>query len=269
MKRSKAIAAGALWLSAACTVNAQSSAESKTAEAPVIRTGVTGSVNASGLDDPQYVLSFVPVQKLMLEATRRPLTKEEIEKSVGETPVKLEQLIKLDLLRREGEQNSYRLNYLLLTTEDQKTMYRASARYGESLAEAFRAHKAQFEQIASRYAAAELRSELMFALVAGAALNWSGLDLTTELGYRVKPPRHANGSVYFVHSAEVGAQLDFRGLYLDSETAPGSKMSFSTFGDGDSLPRIQGLPDVFGGIEGATAGWKTHLKFSVLCRASI
>jgi hypothetical protein len=96
----------------------------------------------------------------------------------------------------------------------------------------------------------------MFDLIAGAALNWGGLHLTTELGYRVQPPRHANGDVYLIHSAERGAQLDLTGLYLDSQTAPGSKMSFSTFGDGDSLPRLQGLPDVFDGLESAVEDWK-------------
>src|SRR5207237_8857173 len=79
---------------------------------------------------------------------------------------------------------------------------------------------------------------------------------TTELGYRVQPPHHANGGVYLVHSEEGGAQLDFTGLYLDSETAPGSRMSFSTFGDGASLPRLQGLPDVFDGLESAMDAWR-------------
>jgi hypothetical protein len=135
-------------------------------------------------------------------------------------------------------------------------MYRVCAGYGKSLAEAFRSHRAEFDQIFSHYPTAGLRPQLMFGLIAGAALNWGGLDVTTELGYRVQPPRHANGSVYFVHSAEVRAHLDFKGLYLDSETAPGSKMSFSTFGDGVSSPRLQGLPDVFDGIESAMNDWK-------------
>jgi hypothetical protein len=75
------------------------------------------------------------------------------------------------------------------------------------------------------------------------------------MGYRVKPPQHPNGDVYFVHSEELGAELDFKGLYLDSETAPGSTMSFSTFGDGDQ--RLQGLPDVFDGIDAATESWRS------------
>jgi hypothetical protein len=232
---------------------AQNSGENRTSKT-LIRTGVTGFVNASGLDDPQYVLSFVPIQRLMLDAVQRPLTEEEIQRAVQGTPVTLDSLLRLELLRKD--QDIYRLNYLVLTVQDQETMYRVGARYGQSLADAFRIHKADFDAILNRYPKATLRQQLLFDLIAGAALNWGGLDLTTELGYRIPPPRHANGAVYLVHSAQVGAQLDFTGLYLDSETAPGSKMSFSTFGDGSSLPRLQGLPDVFDGVESAVEDWR-------------
>jgi hypothetical protein len=245
------VLAGILLLSP--FVQAQSVGE-KAAGGPLMSTGVTGSIQASGLDDPQYVLSFVPIQRLMLDATRHPLTTEEVENGVEGTPVTPERLLRLELLRKDDDK--YRLNYLLLTVADQQAIYNASARYGRSLAEAFRSHKAEFEKIFSQYPNAALRPQLTFDLIAGAALNWGGLRLTTELGYRVEPPRHANGGVYLIHSAEKGAELDFAGLYLDSQTAPGSKMSFSTFGDGDSMPRLQGLPDVFDGLESAMENWK-------------
>jgi hypothetical protein len=247
------ILASILLLVSGKTALAQSSPENA-ASKPLISTGVTGSINASGLDDPQYVLSFVPVERLMLEATRHPLTEAEIQKAVQGTPVTLDHLLQLELLWKDKD--TYRLNYLLLTVQDQRSMYRVSARYGQSLADAFRAHKAEFDEILSRYPSAPLRPQLVFDLIAGAALNWGGLELTTELGYRVQPPHHANGGVYFVHSAENGSQLDFTGLYFDSQSAPGSKMSFSTFGDGNSLPRLQGLPDVFDGIESAMEDWR-------------
>ncbi|MGA2859948.1 MAG: hypothetical protein ABSE40_24020 [Candidatus Sulfotelmatobacter sp.] len=246
--------ASILLLGSGHTVQAQSSAENA-ASKPLISTSVTGFIKASGLDDPQYVLSFVPVQRLMLEATRRPLTREEIQKAIQETPVTLDRLLQLELLRT-NDKDTYRLNYLLLTVEDRRTIYRVSARYGQSLADAFRAHRAEFDEIVSRYPNAALRPQLMFDLIAGAALNWGGLDLTTELGYRVQEPRHATGGVYLVHSDELGAQLDSTGLYLDSETGPGSKMSFSTFGDGLSSPRLQGLPDVFDGLDSAIEDWR-------------
>src|SRR5271157_149309 len=233
---------------------AQSSTDNA-ASKPLLYTGVTGSIDASGLDDPQYVLSFVPIQRLMLDATQHALTKAEVERAVAGTPVSLSQLLQLELLRQEGE--LYRLNYLLLTVEDQRTMYRTCARYGQSLADAYRAHQTEFDSIAKKYPNAALRLQLMFGLIAGVSLDWRGLDLTTELGYRVQPQQHAKGGAYLIHSSEAGADLDLKGLYLDSETAPGSKMSFSTFGDGASMPRLEGLPDVLdGGLEKAMEDWQ-------------
>ncbi|MGA2146928.1 MAG: hypothetical protein ABSH49_18410 [Bryobacteraceae bacterium] len=243
-------------MAAAVLLVGQAAKADDTASKPLIRTAVTGSVGASGLDDPQYVLSFVPVQRLMLDAVNHPIATAGIDKALTGTPVSLRHLLQLGLLRQDQDKDTCRLNYLLLTVQDQRTMYRVSARYGQSLADAFRAHKAEFDEIFSRYPDAALRPELMFGLIAGAALNWGGLDLTTELGYRAQTPRHPNGNAYFVHSKEVGAQLDLTALYLDSQSAPGSKMSFATFGDGGSLPRLQGLPDLFEGLESATDNWR-------------
>ncbi len=238
---------------------AQTDQRSGPTEKPLFNTAVTGStVGVSGLDDPQYVLSFIPVQQLMLTTVQHPVSKQEINKALIGTPVALDDLVRLELLRQDKD--VYRLNYLLLTLRDQETMYHTTERFGRSLADAFRAHRKEFEVISSLYPNSALRPQVMFDLVAGAALNWGGLDLTTELGYRIKPQRLANGASYFVHSAEGGAKLNFAGLYLDSQSAPGSTMSFSTFGDGDSLPRLYGIPDVFDGIESATENWRKTPK---------
>jgi hypothetical protein len=237
---------GAAWGQAT-----QPSEPSHDSGTPLLHTGVTGQITDSGVNDPQYVLSFVPVQRLMLVTVQHPLTHVEIRTRLRGTPISLDDLLRLNLLRQEG--NSYRLNYLLLTVQDQKTMYSVCKRFGQSLGKAYQAHQTEFDQILKGYPNPNMRPQLLFDLVAGAALNWGGLDLTTEMGYRIKPPQHANGDVYFVHSKELGANLDFKGLYLDSETATGSTMSFSTFGDDDS--RLQGLPDVFDGVDPATENW--------------
>lgn len=225
---------------------------------PLLTTGVTGSIRASGLNDPQYVLSFVPVQRLLLAAGDRAVSGEEAHNLLKGTPISLDDLLRLELLRKDGD--GYRLNYLLLTIQDQETIYKVSEQFGKSLALAFQTHKKEFDQILQRYSNATLRSQLLFDLVAGASLNWGGLDLTTELGYRIKPPRHQDGTVYFVHSAQVGAHTDLKGLYLDSEFAPAGKMMVATFGDGYSLPRLQGWPDVFDGVEHATDSWQQEPK---------
>ena len=76
----------------------------------------------------------------MMQATHHPFSKADIDKTLQGTPVTLDRLLQLELLRKE--EDAYRLNYLLLTTEDQQAMYRVCAGYGKSLAEAFRSHRA-------------------------------------------------------------------------------------------------------------------------------
>lgn len=193
-----AVLLGATWGQSAHT--SKSSADST----PLLHTGGTGQITASGLNDPQYVLSFVPVQRLMLAAVRHPLMQAEIQTGLHGTPVSLENLLKLNFLRQDGIM--YRLNYLLLTVQDQKTMYGIGERFGQSLGKAFQVHQAEFDRILKGYPNTNMRRQLLFDLVAGAALNWDGLDLTTEMGYRVKPPHHPNGDVYFVRSEERGAE---------------------------------------------------------------
>lgn len=77
--------AGILLLGSVRVAKARGSGQNADGK-PLIYTGVTGSINASGLDDPQYVLSFFPVQRLMLQATRHPLTKADIDTAVHGTP---------------------------------------------------------------------------------------------------------------------------------------------------------------------------------------
>jgi hypothetical protein len=44
-------------------------------EKPLLTTGVTGSIRASGLNNPQYVRCFVPVQRIVLTAGEHPLNR--------------------------------------------------------------------------------------------------------------------------------------------------------------------------------------------------
>jgi hypothetical protein len=52
------------------------------AEPTVLSTGVMGSMHGSGLENPQYVLSFVPVQPLVLWSVHQPPTAAEIDSGI-------------------------------------------------------------------------------------------------------------------------------------------------------------------------------------------
>lgn len=211
-----------------------------------ITTGITGTLTASGLDNPRYVLSFPAVQHLMLDAAERPIPAGRLARALVDTPVAPDDLVRLGLLRREAD-GRYALDYLLLRVQDQREIRRVAEALGTSLAAAFEARAAEFTDIFAAYPDPARRGEVAFAVVAGMILNWEGLELTTELGLRAEPTSFPNGDRYIVHSAELGAELDDRGLYWGSHSFPGPALSFTTFGDGPSIPRRRGIPDVYFG----------------------
>jgi hypothetical protein len=81
-------------------------------------------------------------------------------------------------------------------------------------------------------------------------MNWGGLKLTTAMGFRVAPTTYPNGDAYLFHSSQPGAKNAMEGLYSESHSLPGPRVTFTTFGDGPSTPRLRGIPDVFEGPVG-------------------
>lgn len=211
----------------------------------VLNTGITGTVSSSGLENPQFVLSFPSVQELLLQAARGPVAEARVTTALRDTPVEIHHLLDLELLRPSSE--GYRLNYLLLTIEDQTAIHNVAEGLGGALATAFLARQDEFDAIFARFAPAKLRHDVAFGLVAGFLLNWEGLALTTKLGYRVDAKEWPNGDRFLVHSSERGARLPSKGLYSGSHSFPGETVVFTTFGDGPSQPRVTGIPDVFFG----------------------
>lgn len=208
----------------------------------VLTTSISGRVGGSGLEDPQYVLSFPPVQNLVMCAVRGPVDAEVAERMLKEVPVAPEDLVALGLLRQSA--GRYQLSYPVLTVEDQERITKVARKASESLGREFEARGEAISDILARYPHAELRDELAFALVAGMLLNWEGLQLSTRLGYRTEPSETSGGGRYLVRSHETGYEGDSTSLYWGSHTFPGPRMSLSTFGDSHSIPRIKGLPDV-------------------------
>ncbi len=206
-----------------------------------LATGITGTIRASGLDDPQYVLSFKPVQRVIFAACDGPLAPARAASMLAGSPVAPADLLRLGLLREE--RGAYRLNYLVLTVADQRRIRAAVPRFAKGLASVLLAQRDRFDRIVARSPDPARRADLEFALVAGVLLNWEGLKLSTERGYRAAPTKRPNGDSYLVHSYETGFREPAEGLYVESHTYPGPRVSFSTFGDGPSIPRRLGLPD--------------------------
>lgn len=217
----------------------------------VLSTGVTGMITSRGLDNPQYVLSRKPVQRLILEIADNPISPDAARQRLSGGVVELQHLLDLDLLRVHND--VLHLNYLVLTRKDRARIRDVALIFGESLATAFQTRAGEFEALLADYEES-IHPDLAFVLVAGFILNWEGLHVTTELGFRAEARTWPNGDRYIVHSSEYGPDLPLRELYWGSHTYPGAVHSLTTLGDGPSHPRA-GLPDVIESLASGLDGY--------------
>ena len=224
-----------------CAVRVQ--AQRLTDTTRVLSTGIAGRLTTSGLESPTYVLSFPVVQRLVLEAAQSSVDSSRAAELLHSTPVTIRDLVRLGLIRIDA--GRLRINYLVLTADDQRRMYQVAERFGNSLGRAIRARQDSIDRLVSSYPRADLRQQVKFVLIAGMVLNWDGLKLSTELGYRAQPLRFPNGDSYLVHSNQTGVDLPLAGMYLGSEGWPAQAATLTTFGDPESFPRARGLPNVF------------------------
>ena len=228
----------------------------------VLSTGVTGMITSRGLDNPRYVLTRKPVQRLILEIADNPISPEAARQRLSGGVVELHDLLDLDLLRVQND--VLYLNYLVLTRKDRARIRDVALTFGESLANAFQTHSGEFDALLADYQESA-RPDLAFVLVAGFILNWEGLLVTTELGFRAEARTWPNGDRYIIHSSEYGAELPLRELYWGSHTYPGAVHSLTTLGDGPSQPRAA-LPDV---IESLATGLDGYGDVAELHGASV
>ncbi|MEP1306982.1 MAG: hypothetical protein ABJK11_04735 [Balneola sp.] len=211
----------------------------------LITTGITGSNTSYGLDSPQYILSFIPVQEIVLKAAQGPLSEEFVKEKLADIEPTLDNLLNLKILRQKNDQ--LYLNYLLLTKNDQEKIYEVAKTYAYDLANKIYAEKKFFKDLMTHSGIEEeLADETLFVLVAGILLNWEGLKIATNLGYRPERTEYPNGDKYILHSAELGIENFSSGLYSGSHsTTTNLDWIFSTFGDANSIPRLKGIPDLY------------------------
>jgi hypothetical protein len=86
------------------------------------------------------------------------------------------------------------------------------------------------------------RRDLAFVLIGCVGLDWDGLSITAEQGYRSPAVRRANGDHYIVWARESAPNISYRALYWGSHNDQRGAVWLTTFGDHDALPRA-GLPD--------------------------
>ncbi|RMH22735.1 MAG: hypothetical protein D6701_01155, partial [Gemmatimonadetes bacterium] len=216
-----------------------------------LQAGITGSTPAAPELNPTAMLARADVQALILRLAAGPLAAAEVTRALESTPFSPDDLVRVGLLREE--QGFYRIDFTLLTVEDQLQILRAAEPLARSLADAVLARAETLRALAEARPHPGVSTRYVLYILGGCfSLDWDGLDLTRERGYREGPQRVIEGNAFTPWAKVRGADISLRGLYWGSHNEAATAFTFTTFGDHDALPR-RGLPD---------AAWRGEAPFA-------
>ena len=193
---------------------------------------------------------------MILEISEIPKSRAEIETVLSGEFFTLDDLVNVGLLRKQKD--LYRIDFNLLTVADQNLILDVAAQQGRDLAAAFLARRGEFEALAAAHEQPHVGNADLFFIVLGCfSLDWDGLALTEERGYRAGAQRTIDGRSFTPWAKEKGVALSLKGLYWGSHSSQGTFIH-TTFGDHDALPRF-GLPDMMWSSRGAFSRYE-HLE---------
>ncbi len=218
-----------------------STASTALSETP-LSLGVTGSTPSDPSRNPTEILAPEQVQQLMLAIAERPHSREEIWSAVSADLFSIDDAMAVGLLREED--GLFYIDFNLLRVADQRRILEVGTDLGRELAAAFLQRRDQIEALAVKHRQSpELIGELLYIVLGCFSLDWDGLALTEELGYRAGAQRSIDGYAFTPWAKEKGAEMSLRGLYWGSHNESPDGITVTTFGDHDALPRF-GLPDI-------------------------
>ena len=183
-------------------------------------------------------LNDVVVQHLLLDIAQKPRTKEYLNSALQKTNSSLEQLLSLKLVRHQ--EDIYVVNYLLFTSADMYRMREITESHAQKLANALLKHRAEIEVILKQYELPGVDPRTALYIILGCfSLDWDGLALTAERGYRL---RETEDTCTIVYSWEP-TKLSNKEFYNGSHNSSYGIVTLTSFGDHEIQPR-EALPDI-------------------------
>jgi hypothetical protein len=190
------------------------------------------------------------VRALIYEMEGGPVARSRVVASLDGSPFTIDDLVRVKLLREEGDRYFIGFNYF--NAQDQVAITTAGRAFIPSLVRAYVENRLQLNRLLARYPVKTVgKDRLGFILLAGFSLNWDGLKITREKGYRKPVLVEGPGFRYSFWASEEISNHNTHGFYWGSSTFPGggydfkepTDYSFSSFGDPYSDPRMN-FPDL-------------------------
>jgi len=213
--------------------------------------GYAGTLPKDPKDLARTYFNRPAVRTLIYALEQRPVTVAEAKATLAGQDGTLDDLVRLRLVTVSGDQ--VRLGFAYFNAADMRLIHAVAAKYAPSLVAAYRGKARAFDAIWAQYPVASVeRRKLAFCLIAGVGLNWDGLDLLFDEGWRKPQLVSGPGWQYGFFASEDIGDIDYKGFYWGSSAFPGGipvsppmPLAFVSFGDPESDPRMN-FPDLMG-----------------------
>jgi hypothetical protein len=221
-------------------------------DAPVYASGYVGSLPSDRALRPDVYFDRPAVRALLLELEPGPQPSARVEAALAGSGTSTEDLIRTHLLRRDGDRLA--IDFAYFSRADMSRIHAVVDRRAVTLAQAYVARRAELDRLFARYDAhAVPRGDLAFVVLVGVSLNWDGLALTLERGWRAPRWVEAGAARYGFWASSDAPGRSYEGYYWGSSSFPAGPynfepspvdFTFSSFGDPYSDPRMS-FPDLF------------------------
>lgn len=223
---------------------------------PLLEYSIVGSSSCGTRPCYREVMNSIPVQAFLLDLAKGPAKLHAADAALQDTSVSVADLLTLRLIRREGDQ--YFLNFALFTAADVTRIRETSERYADGLAATFLARRKEIETVLGSYDAPGVDSKAVaYFLLGCASLDWDGLNLTAEKGYRKSTEERPDGN--YVPVAQEIANASLERIYWGSHNLTLNGITFTSFGDHHSLPRYM-FPDLLWQTPSYSSSYPDALK---------
>lgn len=213
--------------------------------------GYAGGVPTDQSLQPRRYFNRPEVNALFAQLEAGPISTRQAEEALSGSETTVEDLLRTQLLRQEGQQ--LLIDFAYFSLDDMTRIHAAVERRAPALAQAYANRKGDFDRIFSRYSARGVsRADLAFAVLAGVSLNWDGLRLTLDRGWRAPRMVEVGAVRYSFWASAATPDYSYDGFYWGSSSFPSgpynfpdapADYTFSSFGDPSSDPRMN-FPDL-------------------------
>ena len=139
-------------------------------------------IEGSGSSKLRSTLSNVQVQRLLLDISRAPRSKEYLESKLQGSQIDINALLDLELIRRQ--EDLYVISFLLFSRDDEHRMRQIIESHARMLATAILNRRSEIEEVVKDYQLTGVDPRAVLYIILGClSLDWDGLALTEKMGY--------------------------------------------------------------------------------------